>query len=252
MFTPAARPEKTTGLTATSETLLGQNNGAFSAIANTLEYRFGDGTWTSGDGTDLSGLAGGTTIQVRGKAATTAPRSDIVSYSIQSETPITVRSDTGTQSATGLPAEQTGHPYGEWLTEPASPIPQDANYTFTSWYKDPVYSNLWNFSSETLTTAAITLYVGWRQVRFPVSVTVMDGDHPYDGAVLALKRGSETIVTGTTDASSEHRFTQSVESRLYNIVVICPDPDGCTMTALVNVVGDTATTITLTLTCVCC
>ncbi|MEK5447725.1 S-layer homology domain-containing protein [Paenibacillus sp. FSL R7-0331] len=67
-----SRPAAPTGVTATDETAMNANNGTFTNVASTMEYKQGTtGTWTAITGTSVSGLAPDT-YYVRVKATSSA------------------------------------------------------------------------------------------------------------------------------------------------------------------------------------
>jgi len=72
---------------------------------------------------------------------------------------VTFRPDGGTPA----PTQQTIATDGK-VTEP--PAMTKAGYTFVGWYKEPAFTNLWDFATDTV-TANITLYAKWNLAGTP-------------------------------------------------------------------------------------
>lgn len=208
----ASRPAAP-GLVKTDETVKGKGDGRITGITEAMEYRIGAGAWISGPA-DLTDLAAGTAVAVRVKAAAAAPHGEEASNTIAAGPAITVTFDSKGGSAVSAAADLS---YGGKAARPADPTRED--YAFQGWYKDAACTAAWDFETDTV-AEDITLYAGWKQVRFSVGVTVKDqSSNPVADADVTLKRGSIVLETGRTNASGAYAFTGHVPAGAYNIVV---------------------------------
>lgn len=208
----ASRPAAP-GLVKTDETVKGKGDGRITGITEAMEYRIGAGAWISGPA-DLTDLAAGTAVTVRIKAAAAAPHGEEASNTIAAGPAITVTFDSKGGSAVSAAADLS---YGGKAARPADPTRED--YAFQGWYKDAACTAAWDFETDTV-AEDITLYAGWKQVRFSVGVTVKDqSGNPVADADVTLKRGSIVLETGRTNASGAYAFTGHVPAGAYNIVV---------------------------------
>lgn len=208
----ASRPAAP-GLVKTDETVKGKGDGRITGITEAMEYRIGAGAWISGPA-DLTDLAAGTAVTVRVKAAAAAPHGEEASNTIAAGPAITVTFDSKGGSAVSAAADLS---YGGKAARPADPTRED--YAFQGWYKDAACTAAWDFETDTV-AEDITLYAGWKQVRFSVGVTVKgQSGNPVADADVTLKRGSIVLETGRTNASGAYAFTGHVPAGAYNIVV---------------------------------
>ena len=60
-------------------------------------------------------------------------------------------------------APATGLVFGDLLTRPEDPVRE--GYTLTGWYQDEVNARIWDFNSDTITHAVLTLYAGWKDAE---------------------------------------------------------------------------------------
>ena len=158
-FTPfivTARPAAPS-VTAVAETIKGKRDGKVTDVDTTMEYSTDDGqTWQDCPGTEIIGLAAGTTVMVRVKATGSAPHGEAVSCTIDaSENTLTVTFEENGGSAV---TDIVGLSYNAAITAPAAPT--KTGYAFGGWYKEAACTNLWDFSTDRVTTD-ITLYARW-------------------------------------------------------------------------------------------
>ncbi len=154
-FATAARPAAPAGITVDNESIKGKGDGALNGITNVMEYKRGDGEWTSGPGDALTNLAAETTVTVRLKATNTAPHGVAQTYTVEAGAPITMTFNSNGGSAVASIEDLS---YNASITAPTAPT--KTGYTFVGWYKDEALDQAWNFSSDTV-TADTTLYAKW-------------------------------------------------------------------------------------------
>lgn len=154
-FTTAARPAAPAGITVVNESIKGKGDGALNGITGDMEYKRGDGEWTSGPGDALTNLAAGTTVSVRLKATEVAPHGDAQTYTVEAGTSLTVTFDSNGGSAVASIEDLS---YNASITAPTAPT--KTGYTFVGWYKDAALNQAWDFNSEKV-TADTTLYAKW-------------------------------------------------------------------------------------------
>lgn len=179
-FTVTARPAAPS-VTAVAETIKGKSDGKVTGIDTTMEYSTDGGqNWTPCTGTEITGLAAGTTVIVRVKATATTPHGEAASCTIDaSENTLTVTFEENGGSAV---ADITGISYNAAITAPAAPT--KTGYAFGGWYKETACTNLWNFSTDTV-TEDITLYAKWTLGAPTVALTANKTDVIY-GETITL------------------------------------------------------------------
>jgi len=233
-FPVAARPEMP-DLTVRSETLKGKRDGGLTGLTDQMEFRMDGSLWLGAEegNADLSGLAGNMVVEVRIRATENTPASAVKRYTIGEGKGITVRFDHGAQEAV-MPADQTGMSFGASVAEPPKPTAENQDYVFDGWYRDSACQTKWDFEADTVTEETVTLYAGWKQVRFKLHVTVLDsaGNELIDGAAVALKQGSARIDSGITGPDGKFVFPNSVPTGAYNVVTVY---EGLTKTSLVTI-----------------
>lgn len=155
-FATAARPAAPgDAVTVDNETIKGKGDGAVKGITSAMEYKRGDGEWTSGPGDALTNLAAGTTVTVRLKATNAAPHGEKQIYTVEAGKSLTVIfNSNGGSTVTSI--EDLS--YNASITAPIAPTKN--GYTFVGWYKDEALNQAWDFSSEKVTTDT-TLYAKW-------------------------------------------------------------------------------------------
>lgn len=106
--------------------------------------------------------------------------------------------------------------HGGKVTEP-TPAPSDPNYRFDGWYKEGTYDNVWNFSSETV-TSDVTIHAKWTQLTYnklvfgcvDIDLATEDGD-----PILVTSRNginimaTKKLVVNTTNAINGHAIAFS-------------------------------------------
>lgn len=155
-FATAARPAAPgDAVTVVNESIKGKGDGAVKGITSDMEYKRGDGEWTSGTGDALTNLAAGTTVTVRLKATNAAPHGEKQIYTVEAGKSLTVifNSNGGSDVAS---IEDLS--YNASITAPIAPTKN--GYTFVGWYKDEALTSAWDFNSEKV-TADTTLYAKW-------------------------------------------------------------------------------------------
>ena len=182
-FTPfivTARPAAPS-VTAVAETIKGKRDGKVTDVDTTMEYSTDDGqTWQDCPGTEIIGLAAGTTVMVRVKATGSAPHGEAVSCTIDaSENTLTVTFEENGGSAV---TDIVGLSYNAAITAPAAPT--KTGYAFGGWYKEAACTNLWDFSTDRVTTD-ITLYARWTLGAPTVQLTADKTDVIY-GETITL------------------------------------------------------------------
>lgn len=154
-FTTAARPAAPAGITVENESIKGKGDGAVNGITSDMEYKRGNGEWTSGPGDALTNLAAGTTVSVRFKATAATPHGEAQTYTVEAGAPLTVTFDSNGGCAVASIEDLS---YNASITAPTAPTKN--GYTFDGWYKDAAGTSAWDFSSDTV-TADTTLYAKW-------------------------------------------------------------------------------------------
>lgn len=217
-FRPASRPAAP-DLEPIPETWKGKADGALPGVTDEMTYRVDNGDWKDGPADDLTGLAGGTKIEVYLKATDSAPHGESAIYEIKAGDTITATFLEGDQPASNMPEAQTGLCFHDKVTKPSDPTAKDTDYAFVGWYKDEEGSDAWEFDQDAV-TEDVTLYAQWKRVKFDLSVIVMDnsGTAPVEGAGVAIKKGSQTMKEGLTDGSGAVSLT-SVPIGVYNAVI---------------------------------
>ena len=190
-FTVAVRPDAPS-VTAAAETIKGKGDGKVTGVTTAMEYSTDSGqNWTACTGNEITGLAAGTTVTVRVKATGSAPHGVAASCNIEaSENTLTVTFEENGGSAV---TDITGLSYNAAITAPVAPT--KSGYTFAGWYKEATCTNLWDFSTDTV-TEDITLYAKW----------TANTDTPYTVKHWQqnLKGGSEQNDTNYTLADTEN------------------------------------------------
>ena len=179
-FTVTARPAAP-GVTAVAETIKGKGDGKVTGVDTTMEYSTDGGqNWMPCTGTEITGLAAGTTVIVRVKATATTPHGEVASCTIDaSENTLTVTFEENGGSAV---ADITGLSYNATISAPAAPT--KTGYAFGGWYKEAACTNLWDFSTDTV-TKDITLYAQWTLGAPTVALTADKTDVIY-GETITL------------------------------------------------------------------
>lgn len=118
--------------------------------------------------------------------------------------------------------------YGSLVTRPSDPA--RSGYTFNGWYKETTCSNLWNFTSDTV-TADMTLYAGWTG---PITITGLSKSD----TIIVLKWSNPAVDNldhiriicsdGTSDnpATSPYTLSGLTASTTYRISVFAVDTNG--------------------------
>ena len=208
--------------TMTGETVENKKDGTFSGITAEMEYKKGDGDWTSGPAT-LTGLSN-ETIKVRCKATTEAFKSEEYSYTFTASTE---------KLTVNINGAETQIAYGEKLSRP-DPDPEQTDYTFGGWYSDEECTQAWNFAIDTVKDD-MNLYPKWIKNTVPsttISGNVTQGDTAVSDATVELYLGTEKVAATVTGGDGSYVFDK-VEKGTYNIVVT--KGDGKTKTELVTV-----------------
>lgn len=179
-FTVTARPAAP-GVTAVAETIKGKGDGQVTGVDTTMEYSTDGGQhWMPCTGTEITGLAAGTTVIVRVKATATTPHGEAASCTIDaSENTLTVTFEENGGSAV---PDITGLSYNAAITAPAAPT--KTGYAFGGWYREAACTNLWDFSTDTV-TEDITLYAKWTLGAPTVALTADKTDVIY-GETITL------------------------------------------------------------------
>ena len=179
-FTVTARPAAP-GVTAVAETIKGKGDGKVTGVDTTMEYSTDGGqNWMPCTGTEITGLAAGTTVIVRVKATATTPHGEVASCTIDaSENTLTVTFEENGGSAV---PDITGLSYNATISAPAAPT--KTGYAFGGWYKEAACTNLWDFSTDTV-TKDITLYAQWTLGAPTVALTADKTDVIY-GETITL------------------------------------------------------------------
>lgn len=207
-----ARPTAPTesAFTKTEETVQNKKDGSFSGITAKMEYKKGDGDWTSGPAT-LNGLSN-ETVKVRVKATNAAFKSEEYSYTFTASTAkLTV--------TMGETSQQ--YAYGAKVVKPADPT--KTGYTFGGWYSDEECTQAWNFAIDTVKDD-MNLYPKWIRNYVPITTiggkvfTGEQGDTPVSDATVELYLGTVKVAATVTDTNGVYSF-DSVENGTYNIVV---------------------------------
>ena len=190
-FTVASRPAAPS-VTAVAETIKDKGDGRVTGVTTAMEYSTDGGqNWTLCTGAEITGLAAGTAVLVRVKATSSAPHGEAASCTIEaSENTLTVTFEENGGSAV---AEITGLAYNVAISAPAGSI--KTGYIFVGWYKEASCTNLWDFSTDTV-TENITLYAKW----------TANTDTPYTVKHWQqnMKGGSEQNDTNYTLADTEN------------------------------------------------
>lgn len=133
---------------------------------------------------------------------------------------------------------------GHKLTAPNAPAKD--GYTFHGWYKDAVFTNSWNFDTDTV-TGNTTLYAKWAETAklYGISGTVYasDGTTTASGVSVKLMKGDKQVASATSDSNGAYSFT-GVAPGVYNIVA---EKDDTTQTTLVIVTNHNETDKNVTL-----
>ena len=179
-FTVTARPAAPS-VTAAAETIKDKGDGKVTGVDTTMEYSTDGGqNWTPCTGTEITGLAAGTTVTVRVQATGNAPHGEVASCTIDaSENTLTVTFEENGGSAV---TDIVGLSYNAAITAPAAPT--KTGYAFGGWYKEAACTNLWNFSTDTV-TEDITLYARWTLGAPTVALTADKTDVIY-GETITL------------------------------------------------------------------
>lgn len=179
-FTVTARPAAP-GVTAVAETIKGKGDGKVTGVDTTMEYSTDGGqNWMLCTGTEITDLAAGTTVTVRVKATSSTPHGEVASCTIDaSENTLTV---TFKENGGSAVPDITGLSYNAAITAPAAPT--KTGYAFGGWYKETACTNLWNFSTDTV-TEDITLYAKWTLGAPTVALTANKTDVIY-GETITL------------------------------------------------------------------
>lgn len=179
-FTVTARPAAPS-VTAVAETIKDKDDGKVTGVDTTMEYSTDGGQhWMPCTGTEITGLAAGTTVTVRVKATSSTPHGEVASCTIDaSENTLTVTFEENGGSAV---PDIVGLSYKAAITAPAAPT--KTGYAFGGWYKEAACTNLWNFSTDTV-TEDITLYAQWTLGAPTVQLTANKTDVIY-GETITL------------------------------------------------------------------
>ncbi len=106
--------------------------------------------------------------------------------------------------------------HGGKVTEP-TPAPSDPDYRFDGWYKEDTYNNVWNFSTETV-TSDVTIHAKWTQLTYNklvfgcVDIDLATED---DDPILVTSRNeinimaTKKLVVNTTNAINGHAIAFS-------------------------------------------
>lgn len=255
-WTPITIPSRgaaPTGLTPTDETIKGKADGTISNVGTGMEYSTDGGkTWKTATGDQITGIAGGTTVQIRYTATASAFHSEAANVTIAAGPAITVKFANGTDSTSNTVAPSSGNytmpnnqgslSYTGKVTKPADMKDASGDYRFDGWYSDAACTKAWDFGKTfkdagvniDTTDAAnptVTIYAKWTKVQFAVDVVVKDKDgSEVSGADVKLVQGITELDSGTTNQSGAFTFTKHVPAGIYNIIASRPDPSDASVT----------------------
>lgn len=187
-FTIASRPAAPS-ITAVDETIKDKHDGKVTGVDTTMEYKIGDGAWQDCPGTEITGLAAGTTVTVRVKATTTAPHGAESACTIGAGEALTVTFDENGGSDV---SDASNLAYGDTITAPTT---TRAGYTFAGWFADN--NEQWDFS--TGVTADLTLTAKWTLNAPTVSLSADKNNVTY-GEKITL------TATASHDASVSYTY----------------------------------------------
>lgn len=186
-FTIASRPAAPS-VTAVDETIKGKQDGKVTGVDTTMEYKIGDGEWQGCPGTEITGLAAGTTVTVRVKATATAPHGAESTCTIKEGKTLTVTFD----EHGGSDVEDiTGLSYNDKISAPDI---TRAGYTLDGWYNGDAK---WDFESGQV-TADLTLTAHWTLDEPTVSLTA---------SAESVTYGTEITLTATATHTANVSYT---------------------------------------------
>lgn len=187
-FTIASRPAAPS-VNAVAETIQGKQDGKVTGVNTTMEYSTDGGqNWTVCTGTEITGLAAGTTVTVRVKATATAPHGAESTCTIGEGKTLTV---TFAENGGSEVNDITGLSYNATITAPN--ITRDG-YTLDGWYNGDAK---WDFA--TGVTADLTLAAKWTLDAPTVSLSADKNNVTY-GTKITL------TATATHDASVTYTY----------------------------------------------
>lgn len=200
-FTTAARPAKPgDAVTVVHETIKGKGDGAVNGITSDMEYKLGNGEWTSGTGDALTNLAAGTTVTVRLKATNAAPHGDEQTYTVEAGRSLTVTFDSNGGSDVASIGDLS---YNASITAPTAPT--KTGYTFVGWYKDAALDQEWDFNSEKV-TADTTLYAKWTANSYTITYNLAGGTLPDNAANPNSYTVESAAITLANPTKTGHAF----------------------------------------------
>ena len=211
-----AKNEKVPSVTPKAETIKGKKDGSIIDLTTDMEYATTEnGEYTAITGDKLENLAAGT-YYVRYKETDNDEASKPAPVTINEGTAITVTFDANDRTfAEGFDVQLTDQRYGTKLTKPTDPTATDSNLAFVGWYKDSACKTEWNFKTDTLTEATVTLYAQWKKLKCDLTVHVTNCSA---GEVeVEIVRDNKTVDTKTGNTGS-FEFG-SVDSGVYYVVV---------------------------------
>lgn len=186
-FTVTARPAAPS-VTAVDETIKDKRDGKVTGVDTTMEYKIGDGEWQGCPGTEITGLAAGTTVTVRVKATATAPHGAESTCTIKEGKTLTVTFD----EHGGSDVEDiTGLSYNDKISAPDI---TRAGYTLDGWYNGDAK---WDFESGQV-TADLTLTAHWTLDEPTVSLTA---------SAESVTYGTEITLTATATHTANVSYT---------------------------------------------
>lgn len=229
-FTVTARPAAPS-VTAVDETIKDKHDGKVTGVDTTMEYKIGDGEWQGCPGTEITGLAAGTTVTVRVKATDEAPHGIESACTIGAGEALTVTFDENGGSAV---TDITGLSYNDKISAPEI---TRAGYTLDGWYNG---NAKWDFA--TGVTADLTLTAKWTldaptvslsasatEVTYGEKITLTaEATHAASGNITYAyewyKGESETpVLTGEGDTYKSLTIENVNDSGSYTVKVTASD-----------------------------
>ena len=264
-FNIAPRPAAPS-VNAVDETIKDKRDGKVTGVDTTMEYKIGDGAWQDCTGTEITGLAAGTTVTVRVKATDNAPHGAESACTIEEGKTLTV---TFAENGGSEVNDITGLSYNSTITAPDI---TRAGYTLDGWYNGDAK---WDFENGQV-TADLTLTAKWtlnaptvelsadkNNVTYGQSITLTatathtaNVSYTYEWYKDDTKLGNSAATLTITDVNDSGSYTVKVtasdgnqsKAAASNEVIVTINratPDYTVPTGLTATYGDRLSSVTL-------
>lgn len=208
-FNIASRPAAPS-VNAVDETIKDKHDGKVTGVDTTMEYSTDGGqNWTPCTGTEITGLAAGTTVTVRVKATATAPHGAESTCTIEEGDTLTV---TFVENGGSEVNDITGLSYNDKISAPEI---TRAGYTLDGWYNGDAK---WDFA--TGVTDALTLTAHWTLNAPTVELSADNNNVTYGQSITLTATATHTASGNITYAYEWYKDGVKLDDKVDSTLTI--------------------------------